>query len=499
MRKDNAPLFSEAAFEAEKSVLGGLMLFELTTASTVHKVLTALKPGDFFSRQHRTIYTAIGLLMAEHANIDMLSVANKLEHMTEIDNVGGLAYLADLCKAVGSVANILAYVQIVQRDALRRRLHGFMRSGLAEIDQQHDLIRFIGEMASELDQIRDSQLTGYAYAHIGDFLDQWASEHQRRVLGQGTTSLTTGIAPLDTLLAPTHIPLGSLVVVGARPKMGKTAFLIKLAENLVFSQQNPDDGILSFSLEMPGLQLAERMVVSKAAISADTLYQTEQALTDADAQGRSGVRALYNHDMGLVQAATEAYRLKAYYVTDKPNVTIEFIERQSRLLAQQLEKEGKSLRLILVDYLTLMRVPDAERRDLALAEVTRRLKLLAKELNGIVIVVSQLSRKVEERQDKRPLPSDSRDSGQIEQDCDLWIGLYRDSVYHPLDVGPPDILEVLVRLNRHGGTGTAYCAMEDGKIRPYHGPLPQANRYASKFMQPPQKSVSYADKYRHPK
>ncbi len=471
MRKKNNPLFSESAHEAEMYVLGGMMLLSDPTSSTMHKILNALNAQDLYYNPHKLIFNVISTLVKEQVNVDIVSVSEYLERIGRDQDVGGIAYLADLCKVVASTSNVLNYVSLVRKDSLRRSLHSFALNMQMEINEQSDLNQYIGQLLIRIDALRVGGLTAHSYAHIKTFIDKWYEEYQMRFNEEVPLSLSTGIQSLDEIIAPSYLPNGSLVAIGARPKMGKTSFLVKMAEHIALDL---NQAILSFSLEMSGSQLTERILVTKAGIASDVLHQTARELDDADQQGRHGVRTLFDHEFGLIDNAISQYEKSAYYLDDRPHVSIDHIERQSRLLAEQLSKDNKKLGAVMVDYLTLMKTTDAERRDLALADITRRLKLLAKELNCIVVVVTQLNRNLEQRQDKRPLPSDSRDTGQIEQDCDLWIGLYRDSFYHQPELGiPAGLTEIIVRLNRHGGTGTAYCLMDGGSIKPYQGSIPK--------------------------
>ncbi len=468
------PLYSEAANQAEQAVLGRLMLLDEQSVLTVKKVLSKLRSEDFYSYHHKLIYQSIGHLVEKGITPDMVEVSDELTRLGHDEQTGGIAYLADLCKAVASNLNLMAYVRLVQKDSLRRQIHILAHQIDDDVDEQEDLSQFLAQVAIEVHELQRQNQPATTYRHISEFIEEWQQQHDTRFNELEDTFLKTGIDKLDAILAPVNIPLGSLVVVASRPKMGKTSFLIKLAENATFLTNK---SVLSFSLEMTGSQLVERILVSKADVSSDVLYQTKSELDEAEQSQRKGVRTLYEHNMRLVKKAIEQYRNTAYYLDDSPALTIEQIEIQARTLQEALLKQGgQPIGMIMVDYLTLMKKGNAERNDLALADITRRLKLLAKELNCVVVLVSQLNRGLEQRQDKRPLPSDSRDTGQIEQDCDLWIGLYRESFYRQDNQDhsvPEGLLEVIVRLNRHGGTGTAYCLIESGKIKPYQGEPPQ--------------------------
>ncbi len=471
------PHYSESDYEAEKYVLGGMIELSDPDSTTLIKVVNSLTIKSFYHSQHKVIFGAICSMVSKRHVIDLLTLSDQLERNGSLEDVGGLAYLTDLQKSISSTRNIYAYVRIIHDAYLRRELYNFANSIMAEVIEQEDLIKYIGQLASGIEHIRSNQLSGNSFFHISKFIEDWENVFKKRFYGEEISCITTGIDKLDTILAPVNIPNGSLVAVGARPKMGKTSFLIKIAEHVAM---NLNLAVISFSLEMAGVQLTERMLASKSGVPNDVFYQTEHELQEAEEQGRQGPRNLFNAAFKDVDKAIQSYQSSFYYVDDKPNVTIEHIESQARLLSKELQAKEQKLGLIMVDYLTLVQKGEAERNDLAYAEITRRLKLLAKELDCVVFLVTQLNRRLEERLDKRPMPSDSRDTGQIEQDCDIWIGLYRDSFYHKeteqgVPTIPENLMEIIVRLNRHGSTGTAGCCIDQGRIRPYNGVLQNQN------------------------
>ena len=262
-------------------------------------------------------------------------------------------------------------------------------------------------------------------------LDEWVIEVEERFKDpDANRGLKTGIAPLDAMLAPKFIVRGSLFVVGARPKMGKTTVLTEMAKNV------SDSGlpVALFSMEMTNKQLAERMISQKSGISSNALYDSGD-----------------EYEWGLISKAMgELSERPNIWLDDTPGMTLAHIQAECRKLKRKTGKIG----FIGVDYLTLMKAGKADRNDIAYGEITKGLKQLAKELDTTVVLLTQLNRKLEDRADKRPMPSDSRDTGQIEQDCDYWLGIYKDSVYN--DNADKTLTELIVRLNRHGKAGTAY-------------------------------------------
>nr|WP_282100296.1 DnaB helicase C-terminal domain-containing protein [Morganella morganii] len=284
-----------------------------------------------------------------------------------------------------------------------------------------------------LSDVVESSKTGRqsGLTNISAVLDEWVIEVEERFKDpDANRGLKTGIAPLDAMLAPKFIVRGSLFVVGARPKMGKTTVLTEMAKNV------SDSGlpVALFSMEMTNKQLAERMISQKSGISSNALYDSGD-----------------EYEWGLISKAMgELSERPNIWLDDTPGMTLAHIQAECRKLKRKTGKIG----FIGVDYLTLMKAGKADRNDIAYGEITKGLKQLAKELDTTVVLLTQLNRKLEDRADKRPMPSDSRDTGQIEQDCDYWLGIYKDSVYN--DNADKTLTELIVRLNRHGKAGTAY-------------------------------------------
>lgn len=241
-------------------------------------------------------------------------------------------------------------------------------------------------------------------------------------------------------MAPKQALRGSLIVIGARPKMGKTATYNKIATHFALNHRLPS---LVFSLEMTDRGIIERMIAQEALISSNLFYNGEYDDTK----------------MALAMAKAGELAESNLMIDSTPGVSLAHIVAESRKVKRQRGVVG----LVAVDYLTLMKGEEAERRDISFGAITTGLKNLAKELDCIVVLLTQLNRKLEERADKRPQPSDSKDTGQIEQDCDVWIGLYRDAVYN--EQADKTLMELIVRLNREGPSGTAYAQMIDGYIK----------------------------------
>ncbi|MGF1878386.1 replicative DNA helicase [Photobacterium frigidiphilum] len=443
--------YQSQANAAEQSVLGALFLIGDPKAPAVSKIFYSLKMGSFSEVMHRDIYRAINNVAQTGSRIDLITVEAELRNLLGIGSNQidfHLSYLVDLVNNTPSSRNVMAYVSIVKNAAVERETLSLLESGLALMSDpsEGDPIERLGLVISSLERARSSAVgfNASGLSHMSDIGKEWLEGVEARFNGEAALGLKTGLNNLDKILAPKSILPGSLVAIGARPKMGKTAFTLKIAEYVAIEEGK---GIATFSLEMPKEQIYERMVSSRARIDSGLFYQNPEDV--------------YNFDTEFAKAslAISEYNNTKCYIDDSPSVTITYIEAESRRLHREVP-----LAAIMVDYLTLMTTEKAERNDLAYGDITKRLKQLAKELNCVVFLVTQLNRKLEERADKRPLPFDSRDTGQIEQDCDIWIGLYRDSVYHADSPNPPELMEAIVRYNRHGGTGTAYLELINGYV-----------------------------------
>jgi len=408
-------------FEAEQSVLGGLML----RADSFHDL--GLSERDFYSRPHQIIFGAISQLIAAKQPVDIMTVQHRIEQDGELDVAGGFAYLVEIAKNTPSAANIVTYGGMVRSAAERRfavaKLHdciaAMMEPGFSNTDER---FAAMGSLLSEVDAKRSGGVTGIA-VHASEIVRDWCDELDRRASRRPgeMTGYATGIASLDELLYPGGISPTALVCIGARPKMGKTTLMAR---------------------EMTRGELFEVMVSQASGVSGKHL----KSMSD-------------QCKMDKAYAVAAELGNSKLHIADLPGLTVHQVVRESRRLKRQFGQLG----LIAVDYLTLMTADKAERNDLAYGAITKALKMLAKEMGCPVILLTQLNRGLEQRADKRPVPSDSRDTGQIEQDCDVWIGCYRDEVYN--EASPmAGVMELLVRLNRGGKTGTAYCQFHDGVI-----------------------------------
>lgn len=430
--------------EAEERVIGGLILLEDGNSPIAYKVLNTLKPANFQNEFARLVYKAICDLNSKGKGFDPFIVDSRLEGIEEYNLYGGMARLASMTEETVLNDNLVEYANIVKEQSIERYAERKLFEAIQIIKDRDSgtLSQRLGMFESLVSSIQENTLDSAeeGLKHIKHVARDWVDLAEKRQNGE-ITGHTTGIPSLDKVIAPAYIPNGSLVVVGARPKMGKTSFLARMADH--FAQENKT--VAMFNLEMPDISAYERMLATTTNASMSDLYrQWDEATSDN------------------VGAGTKKLASKKVFMCDKPGITLGFLQRECRNLYR---KEG--LNLICVDYLTLMEGEKAERNDLAYGKITKGLKNLAKELNCVVLLLTQLNRQLESRPDKRPHPSDSRDTGQIEQDCDMWIGLYREGVYNE-NCDDPALTESIVRLNRWGGTGTGYLSLEGGVFRDVH-------------------------------
>lgn len=442
------------SIEAEQAVIGGLLLDDDSSERT-QKVLSILKPESFYSRPHKVLYEEMTRMYREQKPVDGLTLFDELERKGLTESVGGFAYIAEIAKNTPSAANIVAYAMQVRETAMERfgiqRMTEatellYARNGMTAT-QKYEAIQ------SLFTQLSDHAKTGSrkGLRSFGEVMDDWVSDLEKRFDPSGEQrGMSTGIPSLDRMLAPKGLVKGSLFVIGARPKMGKTTLYSQMAINCAIREKKP---ALMFSLEMPGDQILEKLVGQKSGVNPSIFYMPVTDNADEAYQG--------DYDGDFKKALNTAHRLSEIdmlYIDDTPGLSLAHIVSESR----RMKREKGCVGMILVDYLTLMTAEKADRNDLAYGMITKGLKNLAKELGCVVVLLTQLNRELEKRVNKRPLPSDSRDTGQIEQDCDYWVGIHREGAFD--DSVPPGETELILRLNRHGNTGTVYCNQVNGAI-----------------------------------
>lgn len=452
--------------EAEQSVIGGLMLVG-DSNERAQQVLAMLKPESFYSRWHQVIFTEMRQMYRDNRPVDALTLFDSLESKGLAEQVGGFAYLAEIAKNTPSAANIVAYAASVREAAMERygiqRLTEatellYSRNGM-NATQKFDAIQSI------FTQMSDHSKTGArrGLRTFSDVMEDWVGDLEKRFDPAGEQrGLSTGVPSLDRLLAPKGLVKGSLFVIGARPKMGKTTLYSQMAINCAIREKKP---ALMFSLEMPDDQILEKLVGQKSGVNPSIFYMP--ATEDANDQYQGDYAGDFDKAMKTAGRLSE---LDLLYIDDTPGMTLAHVVAECRKVKRQKGVVG----MVLVDYLTLMTAEKADRNDLAYGMITKGLKNLAKELGCVVVLLTQLNRELEKRTNKRPLPSDSRDTGQIEQDCDYWVGIHREGAFD--DSVPPGETELILRLNRHGSTGTIYCNQVNGAIYDCDQTVEQARR-----------------------
>ncbi len=419
--------------EAEQSVVGGLLLDN----SAWDRIGDLLTDSDFYRYEHRLIYEAISALINATKPADVITVFEQLQRLGKAEDCGGLVYLNALAQSVPSAANIRRYAEIVRERSVLRKLvaasdeiatSAFNPQGrpVSQIlDDAEGKIFRIGEEGSRSRQGFQSmdQLVVALIDRVNELHENGAEE---------VTGVRTGFYDLDRLTA--GLQAGDLIVLAARPSMGKTALALNIAEHVAVREGLP---VVVFSMEMGASQLALRMVGSLGRIDQNHL--------------RTG--ALRDDEWGRLSEAVEKLAKVSLFIDESGSLTPTELRARARRQARQCGKLG----LIVVDYLQLMSGSDAsgeENRATVIGEISRALKSLAKELQCPVIALSQLNRSVESRTDKRPLMSDLRESGAIEQDADVIMFIYRDEYYTKDACKEPGIAEIIIGKQRNGPTDT---------------------------------------------
>jgi replicative DNA helicase len=424
------------SIEAESSVLGGLLLDN----GAWDRVGDLLGDSDFYRYEHRLIYAAAGALINASKPADVITVYEQLQGLGKAEEIGGLAYLNSLAQYVPSASNIRRYAEIVRERAILRKLvsasdeiatAAFNTQGKAVdkiLDEAEQKIFNIGEEGSRMKQ--GFQAMDSLVVQLLDRVQEMADNPN------DITGVPTGFYDLDRLTS--GFQAGDMVVLAARPSMGKTALAINIAEHVALHEGLP---VAVFSMEMGASQLAVRIVGSIGRI--DQMHLRTGKLTD--------------DEWPRLTEAIEKLRNVSLHIDETPGLTVSELRANARRLARQC---GGKLGLIVVDYLQLMSVSSSmseENRATAVGEISRGLKMLAKELGCPVMALSQLSRGVESRTDKRPMMSDLRESGAIEQDADVIMFIYRDDYYNK-DSKEPGVAEIIISKQRNGPTGTVKLA-----------------------------------------
>ncbi|MDD1650802.1 MAG: replicative DNA helicase [Methylococcaceae bacterium] len=436
---------------AEQAVIGALMLDK----QAWDKVADFLIEDDFYRRDHQLIYRAIKMLAEKQSPLDVITLSETLEQLGWLEECGGLAYLATLAKETPSAANIVAYAEIVREKSVLRKLisSGSEIADLAFYPQGRQTIELIESAEQKVFHIADQyRRKGTGFSPIKPLLAKAIDRIELLFQKEGhITGASTGFTDFDDMTS--GMQPSDLVIVAGRPSMGKSSFAMNIAEHVAIKEQLP---VAVFSMEMPGEQLAMRMISSLGRID----------------QHRVRTGKLEDDEWPRMTSAINILAETKLFIDDTPAMTPTEIRARCRRLAR--EHEGK-LGLVVLDYLQLMQSPGAESRVNEISDISRSLKALAKELNVPVVALSQLNRSLEQRPNKRPVMSDLRESGAIEQDADVIVFIYRDEVYNK-DTSDKGSAEIIIAKQRNGPIGTTrltflgqYTRFENFIHDPYAG------------------------------
>ena len=425
--------------EAEKAVLGAIFI----DPEAIADASAVVSPDDFYERANRLIFQAMLELSDRGDAIDPLTLQDELTKNNQLDDIGGISYVSQLALSTPTAEHVTYYAKIVHRKSLLRRLISASQKIITNaIDGSDDVTDILDDAESEIMNVSSENNTG-GFRIIKDIVNSTVEDiNNIPDDGNMVTGLPTGFQELDKMTTGFHDD--ELIIIAARPGVGKTSFALNVAQ---FVGLHTDKTVAMFSLEMSGEQLVQRMLASEGLINSQHL--------------RTG--QLDEQEWKKLIVASGSLANTSIYIDDTPGIKMSEIRAKSRRLA----KEKGNLGLIVIDYLQLIEGPRSESRQQEVSAISRQLKKLDKEIHVPVIALSQLSRSVEQRQDKRPVLSDIRESGSIEQDADIVSFLYRDDYYRDEDEDGDDSengevgaeadngeVEVIIEKNRSGSRGT---------------------------------------------
>lgn len=427
--------FNQQAREAEKAVLGGLML----ETERFDSVILKISDKDFHGKDHQLIFESMGDLINENKPLDPLTVSEKLDSKNLLNKIGGKDYLISLATETPTAANLEAYAEIIRQRSVARQLMK-ANSEIAELinnPQGMDGYSLLDEAERKIFSLNDeANRSQSSILSMKELIPKSIDRlHQLAESGSKLLGSSTGFKAIDNKLQ--GLQDGDLIVVAGRPSMGKTALAMNIAENVLVENDENTGAVLVFSLEMPAESLTTRLLSGMSRLDQQDV--------------RSG--KLDNKQVTQVVEQSKRLRELPIYIDDSSLISPMELRARARRVNRQ---EPNGLSLIVVDYLQLMQVPGSlENRVNQISEISRSLKSLAKELNVPVLALSQLNRAVEQRTDKRPMMADLRDSGAIEQDADVILFIYRDEVYNE-DSDQGNKAEIIIGKQRNGPIGKTY-------------------------------------------
>ena len=411
------------SMEAEQSVLGSILIKN----DCYDLVGEKIKQDDFYNRGHQIVYKIMSEMLNSSKPVDLITITDRLEDLNLLDDAGGFAYIGELARNTPSTANIVNYAEIVKEKSIYRAL---IASGQDIIENGYDskglsAIESVGRAEAILSRVSDSLINESKPSDASSIVNIFVDKLEKQIKsGKQIVGITTGNEELDKKTS--GLQNSDLIIIAARPSMGKTAFLLNMMT------ANLDLNCLFFSIEMPAEKIIQRMVSSIGNVNLTSIKTG-----DLDDYGWAGIAE-----------ASKRLSNSSLHVIDSPYITI----HEMRLHCRRYIKKYGKINLLAVDYLQLIKSSNKENRTQEVSEISRGLKQLAKEFDCPMIALSQLNRGLEDRANKRPINSDLRESGQIEQDADLIMFLYRDEVYneHSPDKG---LAEVIVSKARDGELG----------------------------------------------
>ncbi|MGB1922280.1 MAG: replicative DNA helicase [Alcanivorax sp.] len=422
------------SLEAEQAILGGLLL----NSSAWDDVAERVGARDFYRKAHRQIFEVIAQLVEEENPCDLVTVSQALTQLGQLEGIGGMTYLSELARNTPSAANITAYAEIVRERSILRQLinvsHDVADSAFKPEGRKS--LEILDKAESAIFEIAEQQKKGSGPQDIKSVLKKTVDRIDELYKNKSAiTGVTTGFDELDKMTG--GLQPSDMIVIAGRPSMGKTTFAMNLCENVAIKAGKP---VLVFSMEMPADSIVMRMLASLGRINQTSI--------------RSG--QLEKDDWPRITSAIHMLSEQKFFIDDTPALSPLEMRARARRVAREC---GGELGAIMVDYLQLMQVPGVDNRVNEISEISRSLKGLAKELNCPVLALSQLNRSLEQRPNKRPVMSDLRESGAIEQDADLITFLYRDEVYNK-DTNEKGVAEVIIGKQRNGPIGTVRLAFQ---------------------------------------
>lgn len=436
--KINTKRIAPQDIEAEKSLLGAILISE----ESLPDVTEIVKPDDFYDESHRLIYAAMWNLYERHKPVDLLTVTAELRTKKELKKVGGSTYLSELTNYVPTAAHAKAYAELVAKAAVRRRLI----AAAADItekayDETAETVELLGEAEKSLFEVSDQNVKNDLVS-LSDLLSETFDRLENLHKTKGAIAgMKSGYVDFDRMTAGFH--RSDLVILAARPAMGKTALALNFAHNVATINQK---AVLIFSLEMGKEQLINRMLADASGIDS---FKLETGNFSGD-------------DFSKISDAMADLSEAPIFIDDTPGMTVLEMRTKARRAAHEHD-----LGMIIVDYLQLMAGTSkrsADNRVQEVSEISRGLKLIARELNVPVIALSQLSRSVESRSPQIPMLSDLRESGSIEQDADIVMFLYREDYYNP-ETDRQNITDLILAKHRRGATGTIELYFDKARVR----------------------------------